>query len=298
MRVSEALSNHARMHGDYPIESVDVYRRDSVTRRVSLVGTRNPPPMEEGRVIKEFSDRAMRRLIFFAKNCDADFLSMITLTYPKDFPCDGKLVKKHLNAFREDYLATFQSRGLWWLEFQSRGAPHFHILMEEDLSTHGPLETRFRRFKWGDGATEFQTEKNCADWLAHRWYAIVGSGDRKHLKAGTAWEVVRAEEGAWIYAASHAGKRKQKTVPDAYENVGGFWGKIGALLVEKVETIKLTTEDVYEVYGPDAMSSKGKTKKFLYDSRAMFENYRSERSEKLPARKIVLYDRSKKFKAK
>lgn len=266
----EALAAHAAMLGDYPVERVDIYRRDCVTKRVRVVPSKPAPIREKGTKIKEFSDRAMRRCIFWAKNCDADFLSMITLTYPSDFPCDGRRVKRHLNAFREDYLQTYQSRGLWWLEFQRRGAPHFHILCEEDLSSHGPLVTRKRRFKVNKGAVEYQTNVECSDWLAWRWYEIVGSGDLNHKKAGTAWEVITAEEGAWVYAAAHAGKRKQKIVPEGYTDVGGFWGKIGDLKVEKIGSCKVTTADVFAAYGPGALSSEGKVKKYLYDGSTKF----------------------------
>lgn len=269
--VPQALTEHALRLGDYPVESVEIYRRDVVTKRVRVIPAKKPPVREEGVKITEYSDKAMRRGIFTAKNCDADFLSMITLTYPFEFPTDGKRVKRNFFDFCDDYRATFDSRCIWWLEFQRRGAPHFHVISEEDLSLHGPLLTVTRRKKIGRGETTFQTAAEPSNWLADRWYRIVGSKDPKHLKAGTAWEVIRAEEGAWVYMAAHGGKRKQKQVPDGYENVGGFWGKIGKFEIPLTGTAKVTTEDVFKIYGHAALSSKGKVKKYLYDAAKNFQ---------------------------
>lgn len=269
--VPEALTAHALRQGDYPVESVEIYRRDVVTKRVRVIPSKKPPVREKGVKITEYSDKAMRRGIFLAKNCDADFRSMITLTYPAAFPTDGKRVKQNLWDFKADYRETFSGRCIWWLEFQRRGAPHFHLISEEDLSLHGPLVTVTRRKKIGRGEITFQTAQEPSEWLAHRWYCIVGSRDPKHLKAGTAWEVIKAEEGAWVYMAAHGGKRKQKQVPDGYENVGGFWGKIGKFEVPLTGTAKVTTEDIFKIYGHSALSSKGKVKKYLYDAAKNFQ---------------------------
>lgn len=264
------LSEHAQNNGDYPVESVDVYRRDCITRRVRVIPSKNPPIREIGVRIKEFSDRAMRRLIHKAKNCNADFVSMLTLTYPNSFPMDGRKVKSHWASFAKAYRSKFASRCLWWLEFQMRGAPHFHVLSEENLDLLGPLVTRKRPSKTSKGSKEYQTNKEASDWLANRWYNIVGSKDENHLRAGTAWEVIESKEGAWVYAASHAGKRKQKTVPEGFTDVGRFWGEIGELIVERFGTRKIDTSGVFQVYGCDALSREGKCKKYLYDGAKLF----------------------------
>jgi len=215
----------------------------------------------------------MRRLIHTVKNCDADFVSMLTLTYPAEFPMNGRKVKCHLESFSAAYRSTFTGRAVWWLEFQKRGAPHFHILSEENLALLGPLETRKRPSRASQGAKEYRTNADASDWLAYRWFNIVGSKDEKHLHAGTAWEVVESTEGAWVYAAAHAGKRKQKIVPGGFTEVGRFWGVIGKLTVERVGSFKIDTEGVFQVYGINALSRKGKCKKYLYDGAKLFGPY-------------------------
>lgn len=53
----------------------------------------------------------------------------ITLTYPKNFP-DAPTAKKHLFSLFKRLLRLFPGcSGFWRLEFQSRGAPHFHLIL-------------------------------------------------------------------------------------------------------------------------------------------------------------------------
>lgn len=90
--------------------------------------------------------------------------------------------------------------GIWILEFQKRGAPHFHLFTEGYLHF---LEVR------------------------EAWYRIVGSGDPKHLEAGTRVEELVKKHAAGAYAAKYASKHAQKEVPEDFRNVGRFWGSWG-----------------------------------------------------------------------
>lgn len=264
---SLALADHARRNGDFAVTKVEVYRRDAVVRReMRIVGTGEGRP--EGAVIWEFSDRSMRNLIFLAKNCDCDFFSMLTLTYPKVFETDGREVKRHVKLFKKSYEWRYEKRGLWWLEFQERGAPHVHVLSEVDLKECGEIICKCRRGKRdGQSYLTCQAEE---DWLSRRWFEIVASGDEKHLRAGVAWEVVEKTEGALRYAAAHAGKRKQKIVPAAFRNVGRFWGKIGDIRLERVGVSTVDTVGVFEAVGSEGLSSRGRVKKYLYDAANKF----------------------------
>ncbi|GAG68905.1 unnamed protein product [marine sediment metagenome] len=159
------------------------------------------------REVSRFSKAARARLAFVAGNTEIEFTTMITLTYPKVFPCDGQTVKRHLNAFltwmrrRSDGISY-----LWFLEFQKRGAPHIHVMLNAELPRK-------------------ETEKaGVYREVALKWYAIVGSGDEKHLRAGTRTERVRTQDGARHYAVKYASKMIQKSVPPDFRNVGRFWG--------------------------------------------------------------------------
>jgi hypothetical protein len=155
------------------------------------------------------SRAAVRRLTWALRNtarlqeagCD-----WVALTYPAEYPRDGRIVKRHLFAFAE-WLRRRGACAAWALEYQSRGAPHFHVLVNR-----GPTR---------EGQTEWRGT------LAKRWYEIVGSGDEKHLRAGTSSSVVKHPERIGSYLASYLRKAGQKEVPQDVTLPGRMWGLIG-----------------------------------------------------------------------
>lgn len=267
------LAEHAKRHGDWSVSSVKIYRRDVVVRKESPFGQDVAVSFggrPAGAVIKEFSDRGRYRLLFFCKNCDCDFRSMATLTYPLEFPADGVVVKNHLKLLVQRLKRRWpEIRGVWFLEFQRRGAPHFHILFEMDLSMYGDLEEK-KRWRGKRKGQRYWTVPAIEQWLARSWFEIVGSGDEKHLRAGVSWEVVEEEEGALRYAATHAAKPHQKTVPEEFYNVGRFWGKIGDLRVVEIGQAKVDAEAVFDSYGVEALSRRGRVRKYLFDAAGKF----------------------------
>jgi hypothetical protein len=135
---------------------------------------------------------------------------MYTLTYPCGFPSNGVEVKKHLKEFLRRLKRTAVTNGFdqdrysafWFLEFQERGAPHFHIFCN-------------------------YYERN-KQWISKQWYEIVGSEDHRHMLAGTRVERIRSGRGGTAsYAKKYAQKQEQKIVPNGYDNVGRFWGISG-----------------------------------------------------------------------
>lgn len=166
--------------------------------------------------IKGFSPSSASRMRRFLRTSEAEYSVFITLTYPGAFPVDGRTVKEHLRRFLQELSRVARRRRLdgkataepvkefsafWFLEFQARGAPHFHI---------------------------FTTDTFDRDWVASRWYEIVGSDDLRHLRAGTRIEFLRGgRRGACGYAAKYAAKSVQKEVPENFANCGRFWGVVG-----------------------------------------------------------------------
>jgi len=93
-------------------------------------GITRPPPAKRGK-IEGFSDASRNRLLEkFARFKRPAHTTFVTLTYPADFPSPDE-AKDNLRAFlerirrREDCANT---SGVWRIELQERGAPHFHIL--------------------------------------------------------------------------------------------------------------------------------------------------------------------------
>ena len=181
------------------IEGIEVYRNDVVV--VRKAGWSNGVECTRSQV-KTFSRASRRKLAFVASNTSIDFTSMITLTYPREFPNDGKDVKRNLNAFLVALRRKVNSlEYLWFLEFQKRGAPHIHLLIRG-----------------------MRVSKANQAWTSSTWYSICSTGDERHLRAGTRLERIRKKDGARHYAVKYAHKMVQKVVPEGYRNVGRFWG--------------------------------------------------------------------------
>jgi len=164
-----------------------------------------------------FSAGSAVRMRRYLRECVTDYRYMVTLTYPFCYESDGKRVKEHLRRFCQEWLRRCKRDGLldesmfWFLEFQSRGAPHFHI-----FTVHG-LDYK---------------------WVAQTWYQICNTEDPRHLAAGTRVEKLkRGRSGLISYASKYANKPEQKTVPDDYENVGRFWGVYGCRAVVAAATV-------------------------------------------------------------
>ena len=128
----------------------------------------------------------------------------ITLTYPKEFPCadDHETYKTHL-GYMSMWLQRRGFSGAWKLEFQTRGAPHYHILAIPPNKLKGLGELRKA--------------------IAEQWYRIVRSEDPKHLKAGTEVSTIKSPEGIIGYMASYMAKKDQ-TLPNNF--TGRYWGFI------------------------------------------------------------------------
>lgn len=171
-----------------------VMPRDIVVRRPALP-CRAKGGGRRGRITR-LTPASRRRMLLAARNA-GKWRVMLTLTYPGEFPSSGRTVKRHLNAF----LVWLRRRGVrryfWWLEFQERGAPHIHVLLD------GPVGK---------------------DAVARVWYRVVGSGDERHLKAGTRIEWLRSSDAAIGYVCVYANKVVQKHVPEHFQDVGRFWG--------------------------------------------------------------------------
>lgn len=114
---------------------------------------------------------------FFARG---EVPAMVTLTYPGDWLAvapTGPTSKRHIALFRKRFERAWRIplRAIWKLEFQERGAPHYHLMM---TPPHG------RAISGVYAGESFKP------WLSETWAAVVkadeASGERKrHRHAGT-----------------------------------------------------------------------------------------------------------------
>lgn len=155
-----------------------------------------PVPDSRPSRVTEWSARSRARMVH--RIAEADWAPlwgqgtpvMLTLTYPREWEAwapSAATVKAHLRAFVERWYRWFGVRPvmLWKLEFQRRGAPHFHVLaaMPRRWSAspwrtlHGSQllpELGADRSSWvSPGAPPVVTLADFRDWVAAEWSAVV-----------------------------------------------------------------------------------------------------------------------------
>lgn len=187
--------------------TVKVFKQGSLVEIVGVSsGPRQAPEHKRGKVV-EWSLKSRFRLKCFLGTLRREDLArayFLTLTYPAEYPAPDKhsIYKEHLRQINQSFVREWGSSvaGIWKLEFQKRGAAHYHIML---TGLTADVLDKFRV------------------WLASRWFEIVGSGDDKHLRAGTAVEVARSVNGAVSYLAKYISKDDQ-TRPGDF--TGRYWG--------------------------------------------------------------------------
>lgn len=151
--------------------------------------------------IVRFTRGSRNRLIDFLASINhtqvRDMPLFVTLTYPGEWPAEGGIVKRHLDTWLKRLQREYPyASAVWKLEYQQRGAPHFHLLV-------------------------FGLARMSIKWLARSWYEVVGSGDERHLAAGTQVKKVKSWQGVMFYAGKYLAK---VTAGDAPARPGRFWG--------------------------------------------------------------------------
>lgn len=171
---------------------------------VRLKYTGNPPPNvgdKKRGTVEGYSLASRGRLIELFNKLDRRELCkplFIGLTYPRVWEPSPRQWKRHLQALWkriERKYGTFP--GFWKLEFQERGAPHFHLLL------------------FYPGIIPWQ-------WLSKAWNAIVAPGDADHLAAWGRIERARTWNGVMSYVSLYLGKHV--AAEDCPEGTGRLWG--------------------------------------------------------------------------
>jgi hypothetical protein len=185
-----------------------------------------------------FSEASRRRLMDKLMSVDMGAVSagrksrvaralFVTLTYPRDWPAAWEVWKAQLKAFRK---RVERSRhgflgALWRLEFQRRGAPHFHLL----LCFPRPVHVRGFRL-----------------WLSRAWNEVLDGG-RDHLVVGCNARPVYGGGGKLLnYLAKYLGKCTPAPVDGSAS--GRMWGVWGSLPVRLLAAVRWHSRPEYEAF--------------------------------------------------
>jgi len=164
--------------------------------------------------IKSFSKKSKMRLMHQLRNSQHHFKQFITLTYPKEFPIDGRVVKEHMNTFLTRLRQEYENvQYIWVFEAQTRGAPHYHLILNVELPNIQLQDCH--------GAYFFSER-----W-SKRWAKITGNeGNPKHIRHGLRIDPIVESEGKKLafYMAKYYSKNEQKEFKHNFTGIGRYWG--------------------------------------------------------------------------
>lgn len=153
--------------------------------------------------VRGFTKASRHRMLQFLQTVDREKCGMplfVTLTYPGKWPGDPRRWKRDLEVWLARLKRAHPAAwAVWRLEPQRRGAPHYHLLV-------------------------FGLLMLAKEWLSRSWFEVVGSGDERHLRAGTQVQRVESWRRVIGYAAKYLAKEVSE-LPKAWQHgVGRWWG--------------------------------------------------------------------------
>lgn len=153
--------------------------------------------------VRGFTKASRHRMLQFLQTIDREKCGMplfVTLTYPGEWPGNPKQWKRDLEVWLARLKRAHPAAwAVWRLEPQRRGAPHYHLLV-------------------------FGLAMLAKEWLSRTWFEVVGSGDERHLRAGTQVQRVKSWRSVIGYAAKYLAKDVSE-LPMAWQRgVGRWWG--------------------------------------------------------------------------
>ena len=207
--------------------SVMKVKRTQKPKRENDGEAQKPGTQKRGKVAG-FSAKSRNRLMRTLGEVRRDCLPMfVTLTFPAQYPTIER-AKRDLDTLIKRLARKFPDvAGVWKLEPQKRGAPHFHLLV------------------WGASFPELLA------FIPEAWCEVVASGDPNHL----AWhkgelgnspcvQQIESQRGVFWYAS----KYMSKEVGTMFSDWGRWWGVFHRdnLPLGEVVNVEVTEEKAIE----------------------------------------------------
>ncbi len=173
--------------------------------------------------IQEWSPKSRKNCVRILAACPLpESWDMITLTYPREFPSDGRQVHRDLEAFLDRVQRRFGGLPLIWkLEFQRRGAPHLMLFIQRPVGMWIGERQSWLERAWAEAL-------DVSGYVRATWIEWQGDPIRYMLK------YLRKPD-----------KEYQHVVPASYRNVGRWWGIRN--MRPAWEILRLTPEEFFAV---------------------------------------------------
>lgn len=153
--------------------------------------------------VEGFSKSSRKRMIQMLHSVRFETAVLITLTYGKDYPECWKTWKANLKEWRRRTERLYgELRGIWRIELQERGAPHFHIL--------------YLDFPFIPVAT-----------LQSLWYDIIHTPQELRFGNGLDLRAVRgstSHKQVMAYVSKYVGKVEKYDNWEVKPKIGRIWG--------------------------------------------------------------------------
>lgn len=153
--------------------------------------------------IEGFSKQSRKRMIEMLHSVKFETAVLITLTYGKEYPEDWHKWKANLKEWKRRTERRYgKLRGIWRIELQQRGAPHFHILY---------LDLPFIP----------------VDTLQSLWYDIIRTPLEQRYGNGLDLKAVRgstSHKQIMSYVSKYVGKLETYEDWDEKPKIGRIWG--------------------------------------------------------------------------
>jgi len=197
--------------------------------------------------ITRLTKRSIQRLNHKIRNSNHTFRAFVTLTYPSLFPTDGAIVKRQLNNFLTQLRKRYPNvQYAWVLEFQKRGAPHFHIVLSKEVPSQD-VESKYWQKSWVKIVCDDEPCPDSSFMDVYNWREFQEPHNKnreKHLKYGCRIDPVLDKNPAKLanYFAKYLSKGSQKEAPKNFQNIGRWWGSSRKLTKPVFQGVYLLSE--------------------------------------------------------
>lgn len=150
-------------------------------------------------------------------NLEGTYDFFVTLTYPEKYVTDMELSKRDLDVFRKAFAREFETfiGGIWRLEYQQRGAPHYHMLLISEKPVSRKKIIDFIAKRWPDivRTSYLKSGGNAEEYQEHY---------EKHKKSGHNVQFMKSREMVTNYISKYISKVDETVLP---EGTGRMWGQ-------------------------------------------------------------------------
>jgi hypothetical protein len=165
------------------------------------------------------------RAAFALANAPRPWGFMAVLSFGADYPASGKTeLKRFVRWARGQGWPRYQ--WAWAMEFQKRGAPHYHVFLEAGIidAYGGTNAHRTERYRCR-GKSRDVLRGALSDAVTGGWLSCLDAPQAEEVRfaAGGLVEPLRSTDGAARYVAKEASKRLQKTLPPGVTSAGRWW---------------------------------------------------------------------------